>query len=115
MVFKPAEQEMMEWATEKESKGGCANNMCMNGKRHITYAHAEILCTSEGTRCAAIHTFHVELVLCIDLHTDFFCKIFSDDDNLRALVENTCFCVEVIHQHINLLQGEGKLSFMFSC
>jgi hypothetical protein len=103
------------WAAEEESKRSCADDMSVNGEGDITNAPVEVLYTSEGARRAAIRTFHTEGALCIDLRTDFLCKVISDDYYLTALVQNACFCAEVVHEHINLTQRKGKLSFAFGC
>ena len=91
----------MEWATKKQSKRGCANNIGMNGEGHITYAYVKVLCTAEGTRCTAICTFHAEGPFCVDQDTGFFCKVFTYDHNLRALIKDSCFCAPIVYMHPN--------------
>lgn len=82
VVFKSAEQEVVEWLTKKEPERGCANDMGMDGKGHITYAYVEILGTAKGLQCATICTFYTECVLCVDPCTNFSCQIFLNDCNL---------------------------------
>ena len=54
----------------------------MNGERNVTYAHLEVLGTSEGAKCAAIGAFHVVNVLCVDPCADFIREVFSYDHDL---------------------------------
>ena len=49
VVLELAKEQVMEWATKKQSKRGCANNMSINGEGHVTYVHVKVLCTAKST------------------------------------------------------------------
>lgn len=82
MVFKLAEEKMVEWSSKEKPEGSCTNNMSVNGERDVTYAHWKVFCTSKGARGAAVRAFHGEGTLCVDPRADFLCEVFSNDDNL---------------------------------
>src|SRR5713226_7076062 len=75
--------------------------------------HVEVFGTSKGTGCAAVCAFHAEGKLCIDPCADFLCEVLPYDDDLRALIKNSSFCLEVVYEYVNLTQGERVLSFAF--
>src|SRR5713226_2355772 len=79
----------------------------------LMYMHVEVFSASKSVGSAAICTFHVESELCVDSCTDFLCEVFPYDNNLRALIEDASLCTEIVYKYINLMQGEGILSFMF--
>jgi hypothetical protein len=83
----------------------------MDGEGYITYAHAKVFCTSKGAGCSSICTFHAECALCVDPSINFFCKIFSDDYDLRSLIKDASLCSEVVYQYINFSKRKRELSF----
>jgi hypothetical protein len=72
----------------------------MYGERDVANAHAEIFRASECTGRAAVCAFHAENTPSVDLRAYFFCKVFSYDDYLGALVQDTGFCAKVVYEHI---------------
>jgi hypothetical protein len=106
MVLESTVQEVMEGTPEEEPKGGCTDDVSLNSKGYVTDTHDEVLSAPDSMRGTAIRAFHAEGVLFIDPHVDFFCKAFSDDDDLRALIQDTSFCANVVNENINFSQGK---------
>jgi hypothetical protein len=82
VIFEPAEQGVVGRATEQEPEISCANDMCVYGEEHITYAHIKVLGTTKCAGRAAVRTFHAEGALCVDPRADFLCYVSPYDDDL---------------------------------
>ena len=68
---------------------------------NIANVHREILSTPECPTGASICTFHLQLPFCVYGRPNFVSKVSSDDDDLRALVEDSRLYCLVVDMHVD--------------
>lgn len=82
----------MERSSEEEAEGRVLDDVGVDAERDVAYLHLEVLGAPEGPVCCTVRAFHLEAYAGVDACRDFVCQILSDGDDLRAGVNDACFC-----------------------
>ena len=73
---------MSKGSSEEELEGHIFNDMGVDFARHAADLHGEIFGTAYHPVGSTISAFHLDAVSCVDVGTDFFSEVLTDDNDL---------------------------------
>ncbi|SRR5258708_38430045 len=91
-VFKVAQKEVLERAAKKKSEWGIFENMGIKLEGNIANLHREVLSTAKGPICSTVSSLHLKAYVQVDMCSNFISQILLNSNDLRARVNDSCFC-----------------------